>query len=193
MKDPYEVLGVSPQATDDEVKTAYRNLAKKYHPDRLQNNPLADLAAEKMKEINDAHDLIQKERKEGIRPSGGPGNYHAGGQRSRNPIYQEVRAAIERREFYTATTLLNHMVNRDAEWYFLTASVAYASGWLDEARQGFVRAVEMDPANPEYQQALLMFQRQGHAGGANTYSSGCCGPCDCCTSWLCFNLCCPCC
>lgn len=63
MTDPYKVLGVSPNATDDEVKDAYRRLARKYHPDNYVNNPLSDLATEKMKEINEAYDEIQRQRK----------------------------------------------------------------------------------------------------------------------------------
>ena len=62
MRDPYSVLGVSQNATDDEIKKAYRELARKYHPDNYQNNPLADLAEEKMKEINEAYDTITKQR-----------------------------------------------------------------------------------------------------------------------------------
>ena len=62
MKDPYSILGVSPNASPDEVKKAYRELARKYHPDNYQNNPLADLAEEKMKEINEAYDAITKGR-----------------------------------------------------------------------------------------------------------------------------------
>ena len=65
MTDPYKVLGVSPNATDDEVKDAYRRLARKYHPDNYVNNPLSDLATEKMKEINEAYDEIQRQRKSG--------------------------------------------------------------------------------------------------------------------------------
>lgn len=63
MSDPYQVLGVSPSASDEEVKTAYRNLAKKYHPDNYADSPLADLASEKMKEINEAYDSIMRMRK----------------------------------------------------------------------------------------------------------------------------------
>lgn len=62
MTDPYKVLGVSPNASDDEIKAAYRQLAKKYHPDNYANNPLADLAEEKMREINEAYDMIQSMR-----------------------------------------------------------------------------------------------------------------------------------
>ena len=65
MTDPYKVLGVSPSATDEEVKDAYRKLAKKYHPDQYADSPLKDLADEKMKEINEAYDAITAQRKAG--------------------------------------------------------------------------------------------------------------------------------
>lgn len=65
MNDPYSVLGVSPNASDEEIKKAYRELARKYHPDNYQNNPLADLAEEKMKEINEAYETITKQRSGG--------------------------------------------------------------------------------------------------------------------------------
>ncbi len=70
MTDPYKVLGVSPSATDDEVKDAYRKLAKKYHPDQYADSPLKDLADEKMKEINEAYDAITAQRKGGRRRTG---------------------------------------------------------------------------------------------------------------------------
>lgn len=63
MSDPYKILGVPPTATDDEVKSAYRALAKKYHPDNYAGSPVADLADEKMKEINQAYDTIMAQRK----------------------------------------------------------------------------------------------------------------------------------
>ena len=73
MNDPYSVLGVNPDASDDEIKRVYRELARKYHPDNYQDNPLADLAEEKMKEINEAYDSITKMR------SGGSGGYQTQG------------------------------------------------------------------------------------------------------------------
>jgi hypothetical protein len=65
MKEPYAVLGVSPNAGDDEVKRAYRELVRKYHPDNYRDNPLSDLAEAKMKEINEAYDEIQRLRSGG--------------------------------------------------------------------------------------------------------------------------------
>ena len=87
MTDPYKVLGVSPNATDDEVKDAYRRLARKYHPDNYVNNPLSDLATEKMKEINEAYDEIQRQRK-----SGGSGY----GQQSYGGGYQQSYGGYQR-------------------------------------------------------------------------------------------------
>ena len=63
MSDPYKVLGISRDATDEQVKEAYREMAKKYHPDNYQGSPIADLANEKMKEVNEAYDQIMNERK----------------------------------------------------------------------------------------------------------------------------------
>lgn len=76
-KNPYDVLGVSPSASDDEIKKAYRELTRKYHPDANVDNPLADLAEEKFKEVQEAYDTIMHER-----ASGSSGGYSYGGSSS---------------------------------------------------------------------------------------------------------------
>ena len=83
MSDPYKVLGISRDATDEQVKEAYREMAKKYHPDNYQGSPIADLANEKMKEINEAYDQIMNERKN--RKKGG--NSSQGYSSGYNPNY----------------------------------------------------------------------------------------------------------
>lgn len=79
MTDPYKVLGISPNATDEQVKAAYRELAKKYHPDNYANNPLSDLAEEKMQEINQAYDAIVAQRRAGGQSGGYSGGAYAQG------------------------------------------------------------------------------------------------------------------
>ena len=191
MKDPYSVLGVSQSASDDEVKKAYRDLARKYHPDNYQNNPLADLAEEKMKEINEAYNAITKQRAGGYRQTAS-GTYgstgyntqsHSGAQ---DPSYARVRSLINAGNLSAAEQLLYQMPTKNGEWYFLSGSIAYRKGWLDEARQNFTLAVQMDPNNMEYRQALnMMQQRAGGYSPYNTYRSS--TECDPCSAYLCLS------
>ena len=192
MKDPYSVLGVSQNASDEEVKKAYRELARKYHPDNYQNNPLADLAEEKMKEINEAYDAITKQRAGGggyqQQSSGSYGGY-AQQQRSyssNNPTYARVRNLINAGDLGTAERLLYEVGQKDGEWYFLSGSIAYRKGWLDEAMQNYTLAVQMDPGNMEYRQALNMMQQRGRGFRPYGYTNTVDGL-DCCTTMLCLN------
>ena len=194
MNDPYSVLGVSPSASDEEVKKAYRELARKYHPDNYQNNPLADLAEEKMKEINEAYDQITKQRAGGG-SSGGYGGYssyqtsYQGSYSSSasNQTYARVRSMINAGDLSGAEQLLYEVPQKDGEWYFLSGSIAYRKGWMDEAMQNYVRAVQLEPNNMEYRQALAIMQ-QGNMGGYRPagYSSGA-DAMDCCTTMMCLN------
>lgn len=200
MNDPYSVLGITPEATDEEVKQAYRALARKYHPDNYQNNPLADLAEEKMKEINEAYEAITKMRAGGggyqtaysggyqSRPSGGSSSYNGYQQQRANsdPLYASVRSAINAGDIHQAEVLLAQAPRQDAEWNFLQGSVAYRKGWLDEAMSYYQRAVSMDPSNVEYRRAYNMMQQGGQAYRSNGYSGGT-SDMDCCYTLLCLN------
>ena len=186
MRDPYSVLGVSPSASDEEVKKAYRDLARRYHPDNYQNNPLADLAEEKMKEINEAYDTITKQRSGGA-PGGYQQGYQQSYQRTADPTYIRVRNLINAGDLNSAEQLLFEMGRKDGEWYFLSGSIAYRKGWLDEAIQNYSRAVQMEPNNMEYRQALSVMQR-GTMGGYRPagYTTGM-DAMDCCTTMMCLN------
>jgi curved DNA-binding protein CbpA len=197
MKDPYAVLGVSETATDEQVKRAYRELARKYHPDNYQNNPLADLAEEKMKEINAAYEEINKRRAGGqgnyqsyqdyqsARPSSG-GAYHdtrygAGA----SPDLQRIRWEIQMGNLTEAEALLNQYPERNAEWHFLRGALRQKRGWMDDARQDYQRACQMDPNNAEYRQALHYMTH----GPAKTYSPFGTFGADLCAANLCANAC----
>ncbi|OUQ80568.1 DnaJ domain-containing protein [Flavonifractor sp. An100] len=192
MRDPYSVLGVSQNASDEEIKKAYRELARKYHPDNYQNNPLADLAEEKMKEINEAYEAINKQRSSGGGSYQQSGSNYGGGYQqqssysSSTPTYARVRNLINAGDLGTAERLLYEVSQKDGEWYFLSGSIAYRKGWLDEAMQNYTLAVQMDPGNMEYRQALNMLQQRG--GGYRPYGyTNTVDGLDCCTTMLCLN------
>lgn len=211
MTDPYQVLGVSPSATDEQIKSAYRELARKYHPDNYVNNPLADLAQEKMKEINEAYDQIQRQRKQQQQSYSGQASANRGYSNvgySRQSYsgqgrsqFADIRQLLNSNRLSEAEELLEGIPQqrRDAEWYYLRGRVFYVHGWLDQAYSYYTRAVQMNPGNAEYQTALnqLMWQRNtgrpsgGYGDYRNVQSGGMSG-CDMCSGLICADCCCEC-
>ncbi|MBQ3052964.1 MAG: J domain-containing protein [Clostridia bacterium] len=192
MKDPYSVLGISKNATDDEIKNAYRELARKYHPDNYTDNPLSDLAGEKMKEINEAYDQIMNNRRFS---KSGKENYSYSSSSSSFP---EVRSLINQGRLEQAQEVLDGVPpqSRNAEWYFLNGTVLYRRGWFEQAYTSFANACRMEPTNPEYRNAFNRAQRQAGAQYNNPYrtygnASGCDG-CDLCSNLICADCCCEC-
>ncbi len=193
MSDPYKVLNISPAASDDEVKHAYRELARKYHPDNYHDNPLADLAQEKMKEINEAYDQIQKQRRGGSRSSGtssrqsyASANEYSYDYESRrygssagtDPLMQRIRMAIDSGDITKAERLLNEAPEHTAEWNFLMGVVCSRRGWMDDTKRYLETACRMDPGNEEYRNALNMFTGRGYHptgyhGGTMAYNDVC--------------------
>lgn len=173
MSDPYLVLGVKPSASDEEIKRAYRDLVKKYHPDNYQNNPLSDLAEEKMKEVNEAYDAIVKMRSSGGQQNYSGQNYGNGSQtgRTADPVLVQVRQLLDLGNLNEAQRLLESSGLRNAEWYYLVGSVAYRRGWLAEARDNFMIACNMEPANMEYRQAADYLNSQA-GRGFQSYRTG---------------------
>ena len=190
MKDPYTVLGVSRNATDDEIKKAYRALAKKYHPDNYEDsNPLKELASEKMKEINEAYDAIQRQagNKKGTYSSSG-GNY---GSQSTSSEYARIRMLINQGRYTEAARYLDMVsdANRNAEWHFLYGIVLIKRGMVMDGTEHLRMATEMDPGNAEYAQAYQSINGMGYSPysqGRPMHTTGCPG-CDICTCLLCTD------
>lgn len=200
MTDPYKVLGVSPDASDEEIKKAYRALARKYHPDKYRDSDLADLASEKMKEVNAAYEEIQNIRKNGgsSRNNGGSDyNYAGNSSTSDNPKYNAIRRLINNGNVAAAENELMsfHEGDRTAEWNFLYGCVLVKKGQFVDAQHYFDVACSMNPYNNEYRAARDNLRRRanGYGGGYNTTTRGGCSTCDICSGLMCADCCCECC
>lgn len=184
MNNPYEVLGVPRTATNDEVKKAYRQLCKKYHPDSYVNNPLADLAEEKFKEVQAAYEQIMKERENGgYSYSTGNQSYGSAGSGQETVELQAARNYINSRHFREALNVLANIHNRTAMWYYYSAIANMGIGnnlvAVDHAKQ----AATMEPNNMEYvnfanqmQFRGQQYQNTGYGYGRQSFGTGnlCC-------------------
>lgn len=202
MNDPYKVLGVSPDASDDEIKKAYRQLARKYHPDKYRDSDLADLASEKMKEVNAAYEEIKKMRENGGASGntggrGGQYSYAGNNSSTGDPQYSEIRRLINSGNVARAEQLLYGIAetSRGAEWNFLMGCVMARRSNFVDAQRYFDIACSMDPYNNEYRaaQSQLRNRANSYGGGYRTQqSSGGCSACDVCSGLLCADCCCEC-
>ena len=173
INDPYKVLGVSPDATDEQIKQAYRRLAKKYHPDL---NPGDETAAKKMQEVNAAYEQIKNPEKasasQGQRGYGGYGSYdpfggyrqytHSEGADS-DPYQKSAYQYIRYGDWRGALNALENSKNRNARWYYLSALANNGLGNQVTALEHIRRAVSMEPDNALYLQTLERIQNGGAA------------------------------
>ncbi len=208
---PYQVLGISENATDEEVRAAYIKLVKEYHPDKYQDNPLKDLADEKLKQINQAYDMIQKERSASGYSGGASGNsgYSSGSSNSGSGSgggysgeyanqFTRVRELLGSNDVARAKAVLEGIPDRNAEWHYLYGVALFRMGQYANARTHLDMATQMDPGNPEYRSAYTATSARGtrnyHTYGTETRSSGDSlgSICNCCTSVWCLDSCCEC-
>lgn len=207
MQDPYRILGVSPTSSEDEIKKAYRNLAKKFHPD--VNNGSAEAEA-RMKEVNEAYSTIMKMRKEGTsgasagngysrgyggysQGSGGYNGYYGSGSYGNasynsgyasSPKMQAARNYIQSGYYQEALHLLEEMTERTAEWYYLCGEANLGLGNRIAALNYARQAVSMNPNNFEYRALLSrlegstqFYQNSGADRGFDIPSVICGNPC----------------
>jgi len=180
--DPYKVLGVSRDASDDEIKRAYRKLAKKYHPDL---NPGDEEAARKMQEVNAAYEQIKNPEKASGTSSSGYGRYSYdpfGGRRyteqdAGDSYQQAAYQYIRFRRYREALNALENATDRNARWYYLSAVANYGLGNQITALEHIRKAVSMDPDNYEYLDILNRMENGGQfyrqqAGSFQTWGTG---------------------
>ena len=220
MQDPYRTLGISPSASEDEIKKAYRALAKKYHPDVNNGSPDAEA---RMKEINEAYSAIMKMRREGTTWNGGgaggsgyggyagyggysgyggygrPGAGYGGA--STNPHLQTARTYISQGRFQEAFSVLESVRERTAEWYYLSSQAAQGMGNRIAALNYARQAVSLDPNSFEYRVLLSQleasanyYENGGATRGFNMPGGLCHNPIlSCCAANILINLLCGCC
>lgn len=212
---PYQVLGVSQNASDEEIKKAYRTLSRKYHPDANLNNPNKEQAEERFKQVQQAYDQIMKEKQQGYSYAGngyntgsaGSSTYGYGGNRTYgsgygnqnadSPKLQAAANFIMNRSYGEALNVLNDIAyaERGAKWYYLSAMANAGTGNNITAQEHANRAVQLEPSNMEYRQFLqhLQFGGTWYQNRGEEYERPYSGTGNWCLSMLLLNLFCNCC
>jgi molecular chaperone DnaJ len=192
---PYKILEVSPNASNEEIKKAYREQSRKYHPDSYVNNPLAGLAEEKFKEVQEAYDQIMKERENGSNPYSSGYSYGQTNYNNSTDGDTQMNAAatyLNARQYREAMNVLAGISNHTARWYYYSAIANAGIGNNVMANEHITQAMNMEPNNSEYTNLYnqLQWQNQRYNGtrynnGAGGYNAGNL----CCDLWCADSLC----
>ncbi len=196
--DPYKVLGVDVNATDEEIKNAYTKLVKKYHPDKYTDDAMKELATEKMKEINEAYITLSK-RKKSSSASGtySESSYSTSSQRRKYTgeyasEFEDARHYVEINNLNAASMILERIPLRNGEWYYLEGIINFRLRNFDKAHTYLKKAHELEPENEEYASAYNMVANAGRSYNRNGAWGNSSSDCDCCTTLLCMDCLCGC-
>ena len=175
MIDPYSILGISRDASDEEVKKAYRKLSRKYHPDANIDNPNKEQAEEKFKQVQQAYEQIMKEREQGIdygnygsNNFGGFGGFSgqadSGYQDEESMRRQAAANYIQSGHYREAMNVLQSLSQRNGQWYYLSSMANMGLGNNVNALNDIKQAIRLEPDNVQYQMVLQQME-----GGGNWY------------------------
>lgn len=194
ISDPYKVLDISPNASNDEVKKAYRELSRKYHPDSYVDNPLSGLAEEKFKEVQEAYKQIMDEREHGF--SGGAGSYQRSAASGDTASVEmgAVRNYINSGHYREALNLLSRISLQNAQWHYYYAVASSGIGNNIDALNHAQQAASMEPGNMEYMGFLNQLKMRGnrYQGAGAPYGGGGLTTVNCCCDLWCADSLCEC-
>lgn len=173
--DPYRVLGVTPDASDEEIKRAYRKLIRRYHPDSNINNPDKEKAARMFENVQKAYDSIMNMRK-GDRSYSYSNETNNYGESDTDNFLRAAANYINAGYYQEALNALNNVspLTRGGEWYYLASAASAGIGERDIAISYIQHALSYDPNNIRYIQLKNRLVNGSPFGGyyGNSDASG---------------------
>lgn len=200
MKDPYKILGINQSATKEEIKKAYRKLAKEYHPDKHVNNPLAELAEAKFREIQEAYETLMRGQNQYQSTGTSSSSYQSNASSSQsyqgagsNIQFAAIRSYIKNGRYQDAYQMLQAARDGSAEWNFLNGITLINLGNYIEGQRFMQVAMQQDPHNQEYREYYNKVNQRQSAYSQKSYNYGRgASPMGCCCDLLCADACCEC-
>lgn len=197
MQDKYKILGVSKDATDEEIEQAYKTLRSKYSEERFCEGEVGNEAAKKLTKLDIAYREIKEDRESFSKQENG-----------KTKTYDKVTELIKNGRLEDAQCVLDDDSNKDAEWHYLQSVVFYKKNWFNESKKQLEIAISMDPYNNKYKTAYDNLNRRTQTAQAqfqngNNYNANqqqnrqmggdaCGSMADCCAMWCCMDTLCSC-